>query len=252
MAGGRNGRRGPHSCPPWLDGTRELGRAQLSRATLCPSLRPLLWAGDTDHQESASLLALVMSLLQGLSGTSRPTDPHAHPHPHWRSSQSPGASGLFWLLVVCFGSLKPVNSGATQENPTPSEPGPPSEVTIGPGPGDRPCRKSHTSSRSLSWEQMAKVNVALGTASPGAPPRPWAPLWGAWLSFLGLCAGKRCLLSQHRARVVSPSWRDVGEEMPTACLQMPEPPPPLMTFDTPGVRGGLASGSRDFLICHNK
>ncbi|XP_006108822.2 uncharacterized protein LOC102420331 isoform X1 [Myotis lucifugus] len=85
----------PALIPPWLDGTREPGRAPLSRGTLCPSLRPLSWAGDTDQQESASLLALVMSLLQGLSGTSRPTDPHPHPH----SEKLPIPRGFRFVLV---------------------------------------------------------------------------------------------------------------------------------------------------------
>lgn len=39
-----------------------------------------------------------------------------------RSSQTPLGFGFScWSFLICFASIKPVNSGVTQENPTTSE-----------------------------------------------------------------------------------------------------------------------------------
>lgn len=163
----------------------------------------------SDRKESTSVPALVMSLCwRGRAGPAGPAEP---PQSTQRNSQTPRGfrfvlvfTRLLWFLEACklWGNSREPHTLR--------------------GGVCWPCGKSHPNSQSLSWEQMAKVMC-------WAPP--WAPLGGAWLGF----RREEAPAQPRRARCVSPSWRDVGKEMPTACLQMPEPPPPLMTLDTPGV-----------------
>lgn len=116
------------------------------------------------------------------------------------------------------------------------------------------CGRSHNASVWLLFlqDKLQRVGVVLGMAGPGGDPAQ--PLVsslrgeGALTEFPGTFHRKEAGPAQHRAGFVSPSWWET-------CLQIPESTHllPLVTFEhSKCFEVGLPSGSRDFVICHNK
>lgn len=161
------------------------------------------------------MLVLVTSLCWGAV---RDLQAHQTPPP-WEKLPNPG---LRCVLVFThqLWFLGPSNLGGNWRELHALRARLPSEVgVLGPAAREVPPQQ-----RLLSWEQVAEVNVALGV-QPRSSSRPWGSSGGAGLSFLGLSEG-RGPAQPAQGSLCLPSWRAVGEEMPTACLQVPEPPPP--------------------------
>lgn len=206
LVAGLGGEARTHALPGWME-LEGAGQGPAQQGAPC-ALHSGLSVGrrHSDQKESASLLVLVMSLCWRAV---RDQQAHQTPTPH--SEKLPNPRGFRFVLVFThqLWFLEASKLGQLKRTPHP-QPGSPSEVACAAhqawprGPAMREVPPNSPSP--LSWEQMAEVNVALGVASPGAPPQPWGSSVGgpgsaSWDFPQG--AGKRRLLSQLRARFVS-------------------------------------------------
>lgn len=149
--------------------------------------------------------------------------PTSLPDPHSRVGEAPKppwAPGFSFGLFLCSGSVKPVNSRATQIPHNLRAAGSPSGglcfpsgLALGPSTVCLPEVGSRITPSCLKSDYGEWVGA--GHSQPRRKPFPaLAPLAGLWFSELpGTFHRKEAGSAQHRACFVSPSWWGLGEEV---------------------------------------